>query len=470
MRVLDFVRKESESHTIYLDNLPRNVLKGEIFREFRRFGFVKDMYVSRKNRRNRNDSFAFIRFHDFTEALRAVEGMNGKIWYGRELLATISKYRRTNGNKGDRRFGGRKKKRSLKWVATRRRFGEMKSSFVENKAAEAEIQRLQRKVVIAEPSKEMCKLLERSLMGVNVNPMIFEDVQRRVWIEVMGLPVFTWSEDTFKNIAKLWGTYVYADDRLGELMSFTVARFLIDSYVWEQINEWIKIKVEDREFEVFVKEFGAEVFSRESHPNELEKRMMNDQESENCSGSWVKETQGNAAVNTPAMEGPEYSKSSDGNGDTLIEKVPVEVNAVNVGADEGVVVTMHGEPGENMEREVERVGGFGNGSDSDHPEPTKGKIDTVVNEGVGIGPLGSGPISSNADSCLFPPGFGPGSNQGHVHRPEPTILDVDVRKSPSLPAVTDRTVRELGQMANLGEKSDTMEAIKMRELCEIGGL
>ncbi|MED6193782.1 hypothetical protein PIB30_022700 [Stylosanthes scabra] len=119
---------------------------------------------------------------------------------------------------------------------------------------------------------------------------IFWGLSRRVWIEVIGLSIYVWLEETFKNIAKLWGSYVYSDDRTGESLSFTVARFLIDCFEWEPINEWDTLKVEDREFECFVKEFGGEVYSRESHPNEIEKKLMNTTDSVTKSASWVQET------------------------------------------------------------------------------------------------------------------------------------------------------------------------------------
>ncbi|MED6211272.1 hypothetical protein PIB30_072140 [Stylosanthes scabra] len=52
-------------------------------------------------------------------------------------------------------------------------------------------------------------------------------LSKRVWVEVMGLPTFVWSEETFNSIAKLWEISVYADDRIEEFMSFSMAMFLI---------------------------------------------------------------------------------------------------------------------------------------------------------------------------------------------------------------------------------------------------
>ncbi|MED6223527.1 hypothetical protein PIB30_074735 [Stylosanthes scabra] len=80
---------------------------------------------------------------------------------------------------------------------------------------------------------------------------------RRIWVELMGIPVHAWSSDMFQRVAKLWG-------RL-----------------------WIILRVDGREFEVFAKEFGGEIYNVQIHPyrssnqedsdrqgNEIEYRSM----------------------------------------------------------------------------------------------------------------------------------------------------------------------------------------------------
>ncbi|MED6178862.1 hypothetical protein PIB30_111542, partial [Stylosanthes scabra] len=74
---------------------------------------------------------------------------------------------------------------------------------------------------------------------------------------------------TFKQIAKSMGRLVMMDDITEENSSFSVARMLIDSFQWELISEWIAIKVNESEFEVFVKEFGGEVYNVQSHSYRL---------------------------------------------------------------------------------------------------------------------------------------------------------------------------------------------------------
>ncbi|MED6160876.1 hypothetical protein PIB30_055337 [Stylosanthes scabra] len=109
-------------------------------------------------------------------------------------------------------------------------------------------------------------------------------LSRRVWVEVIGLPTLVWSMETFEKIAGLWGKFVLADDRTEHSMSFTVARFMIDSFEWEKINEWVRVKIYGKVVDVFVKEFGYEVYSRMAHPNEEEMKKK-------CSsgGEWLSE-------------------------------------------------------------------------------------------------------------------------------------------------------------------------------------
>ncbi|MED6126637.1 hypothetical protein PIB30_080386 [Stylosanthes scabra] len=92
-------------------------------------------------------------------------------------------------------------------------------------------------------------------------------LSRRVWIEIMGMPTGLWFLENFDRIAKLWGKVVRYDDRTEESKSYSVARILIDSFQWEMIHEWINVKIDDRKFEIFVKEFGSEVYSVQSHPD-----------------------------------------------------------------------------------------------------------------------------------------------------------------------------------------------------------
>ncbi|MED6158790.1 hypothetical protein PIB30_035994 [Stylosanthes scabra] len=153
-----------------------------------------------------------------------------------------------------------------------------------------------RKVEVA-PSPKQQDLLNRSVVAESVKPIKFGSFVRgfkdlakefgrlecrdygplkciisfeRVWLEVMGLPIHVWSEDTFDRIAKgMDGILVMQHELTKERASLTVARFLIDCFQWEPIQEWISVTCEDAVFQVYVKEVGADFLSFQVHPERI---------------------------------------------------------------------------------------------------------------------------------------------------------------------------------------------------------
>ncbi|MED6119808.1 hypothetical protein PIB30_015104 [Stylosanthes scabra] len=83
----------------------------------------------------------------------------------------------------------------------------------------------------------------------------------------MGLPIGLWCTENLSRITTLWGKLIKQDDRTEEPKSFTTARVIIDSFQWETIHEWVTLRVDGRSFDVFLKEFGSEVYSVQAHPN-----------------------------------------------------------------------------------------------------------------------------------------------------------------------------------------------------------
>ncbi|MED6146202.1 hypothetical protein PIB30_032468 [Stylosanthes scabra] len=56
------------------------------------------------------------------------------------------------------------------------------------------------------------------------------------------------------------------DDRTEQSMSFSVARFLINCFEWNKIDEWINLKDGEIQFEIYAREVGGEVYSLQDHP------------------------------------------------------------------------------------------------------------------------------------------------------------------------------------------------------------
>ncbi|MED6163098.1 hypothetical protein PIB30_076621 [Stylosanthes scabra] len=80
------------------------------------------------------------------------------------------------------------------------------------------------------------------------------------------------------------------DDRTEEPKSFSTARVLLDSFQWEMIHERVSLKVDDIVFEVFVKEFGSEVYSDQAHPHLMEETSASLHDGSGSPGSAVKVT------------------------------------------------------------------------------------------------------------------------------------------------------------------------------------
>ncbi|KAK8661557.1 hypothetical protein V6N13_091156 [Hibiscus sabdariffa] len=77
---------------------------------------------------------------------------------------------------------------------------------------------------------------------------------RSVWISVLGVPVQFWSQDTFRNIAHLWGSLVRLDESTLDLTSFEQARLLIEMKHWDRIVETIEVDCDGRLVPVRVQE------------------------------------------------------------------------------------------------------------------------------------------------------------------------------------------------------------------------
>ncbi|MED6113841.1 hypothetical protein PIB30_074620 [Stylosanthes scabra] len=71
-----------EKTIVFVDNLPANVTKRELYK---------------KLRMKAKGLFAFIRFQRFGGALRLIRRLNGTLWKGGNLFITMSKFKRSDG-------------------------------------------------------------------------------------------------------------------------------------------------------------------------------------------------------------------------------------------------------------------------------------------------------------------------------------------------------------------------------------
>ncbi|MED6158240.1 hypothetical protein PIB30_030987 [Stylosanthes scabra] len=79
-----WTRMEKKTHTVFVDNLPKRVTNGSLFRYFGRMGGVVDIYISWKQRQGNKGG-----------AIHAIDKINGVIWGGKRLLVKTADYGRT---------------------------------------------------------------------------------------------------------------------------------------------------------------------------------------------------------------------------------------------------------------------------------------------------------------------------------------------------------------------------------------
>ncbi|XP_016164470.1 polyadenylate-binding protein, cytoplasmic and nuclear-like [Arachis ipaensis] len=97
----EYVRLERDSFSVFVDSLPADISKRELFGLFSWTGRINDIYLSRKTRNGKIYLFAFIRYTTKGGALKAIAEMNHMLLRGKELYVGDAKYRR-DASKGRR--------------------------------------------------------------------------------------------------------------------------------------------------------------------------------------------------------------------------------------------------------------------------------------------------------------------------------------------------------------------------------
>jgi len=82
---------------------------------------------------------------------------------------------------------------------------------------------------------------------------------RRIWLEIVGLPIQLWSECNIRSIAANWGDVVMVEKETSTLESLASAKVLIDTLSMYQIAEEAIVQVEDKGYKVFVFEAKNEI-------------------------------------------------------------------------------------------------------------------------------------------------------------------------------------------------------------------
>jgi len=97
-----------------------------------------------------------------------------------------------------------------------------------------------------------------------------EDVcqTRRLWLEIIGLPIQLWSEQNIKKIAENWGDVVLMEEESLKLKSFASAKVIIDTLSVFPIEDEAIVQVQNKGFRVSV--FEAKIEFTIFHTGPLE--------------------------------------------------------------------------------------------------------------------------------------------------------------------------------------------------------
>ncbi|XLR65088.1 hypothetical protein S83_015760 [Arachis hypogaea] len=79
---------------------------------------------------------------------------------------------------------------------------------------------------------------------------------RQVWLECYGMPIHVWSEEAFKAVGGLWGNVIHCAIPTGAGASFRVGRVQVDTCVFDEIRESVRLVIGEKEVTVFVQEMG----------------------------------------------------------------------------------------------------------------------------------------------------------------------------------------------------------------------
>ncbi|XP_057739725.1 uncharacterized protein LOC130956748 [Arachis stenosperma] len=90
----EYRRLENESFSIFVDNLPSDISKRELFELFNWIGRINDIYLSRKEKNGGLYIFVFIRYTTKGGAMKAIAEMNRMRLRGKVVFVGEAKYRR----------------------------------------------------------------------------------------------------------------------------------------------------------------------------------------------------------------------------------------------------------------------------------------------------------------------------------------------------------------------------------------
>ncbi|GKB72964.1 nucleotide-binding alpha-beta plait domain-containing protein [Tanacetum coccineum] len=252
---VDYVHQVSTS--IYVTNFPNHFSYRDLWRACDDYEKVIDVFIPNKRSKYGN-RYGFVRFIKIGDIDRLVKNLC-TIWFGRmRLHANVVRFQRTPMNKRDHPDGakGVYKTRSKD---THKDLGQRMKT---NSYAVKEFGSISNLPVVL--SKEGFENLKVRYLG-------------GCWVDIKGIPLQAWTQNTFAKIASKWGEFIYAEDN--DESCLHTKHLCIKLKSQNNIFETFKFIAQGKVYWIRTKEtFGwvPEFMEEELAPNESDDEMLDE--------------------------------------------------------------------------------------------------------------------------------------------------------------------------------------------------
>jgi len=296
--------------TLFIDNLPQGLSSHELRRLFGNHGSIADAYVPRIQRSRSNGRFGFIAVQTWEQGERLIHEIDGKEVGSMLINVNWAKYPKRAGKSKrlwqptkevDQSTWRTKEKPSRDRVNGEPLQQDKLTRVIKVEKAVANLEWLERSLTCCSDSPRDIASLRLMIQQTFKEKIVVRDLgkfkflltfdskeikdrlktegkgsleqwfssfsdwnevdvcqTRRIWLEIVGLPIQLWSEKNIKEIAGNWGDVVLVEEESASMESFASAKVIVDTLSVNQIADEAIIQVEDKGFRISVFEAKTE--------------------------------------------------------------------------------------------------------------------------------------------------------------------------------------------------------------------
>nr|GEY75476.1 nucleotide-binding alpha-beta plait domain-containing protein [Tanacetum cinerariifolium] len=264
------------STSVFVTNFPDQFNAKELWNTFKQYGFVVDAFIPTK-RSKAGKRFSFVHFINVFNAERLVNNLC-TIWIGRyKIHANIARFQRAPMNNSSSQFKNNEAKRNYTYTYAKghansylhavKGFQKPNLGNESNPVLVLDDSCLNQqdysycllgKVMFEFTTEEVknkfqsCTTISSWFSQIQQATCNFTTDGRVSWVEVEGIPLKMWSENTFKRIASKWGVLIHVDDH--EDSVFHSKRICISTTTQFIISESFRITYKGKSYWIRAKE------------------------------------------------------------------------------------------------------------------------------------------------------------------------------------------------------------------------